>query len=43
MNWTIKKAEHKIIDAFKLLLEKILETPLDCKEIEPVNPKENKP
>ena len=30
------------IDAFKLwLLEKTLESPLDCKEIQPVNPKGN--
>ena len=35
-SWTIKKAEHQRIDA---LLEKILETPLDCKEIQPVHPK----
>ena len=38
---TIKKAEHQIIDGFKLPLEKILEIPLDCKEIKPVNPKGN--
>ena len=34
-SWTIKKAEHQRIDAF----EKILEGPLDCKEIQPVHPK----
>ena len=28
-NWTIKKAEHRRTDAFKLVLEKILESPLD--------------
>ena len=33
--WTIKKAEHQRIDAFELILEKILESPLDCKEIQP--------
>ena len=38
---TIKKAEHQIIDAFELLLEKILENPLDCKEIQPGHPKGN--
>ena len=39
-NWTIKKAEHQRIDAFELwLLEKTLESPLDCKEIQPVHPK----
>ena len=38
-NWTIKKAEHWRIDAFDVVLEKILESPLDCKEIQPVHPK----
>ena len=37
--WTIKKAEHQRIDAFELVLEKTLESPLDCKEIQPVLPK----
>ena len=46
--WTIKKAEHLRIDAFKLCcwrvrLELGLESSLDSKEIKPVNPKENKP
>ena len=41
-SWTIKKAEHWI-DAFELWLEKTLESPLDCKEIKPVNPKGNQP
>ena len=40
---TIKKAERQRIDAFKLVLEKTLENPLDCKEIKPVNPKGNQP
>jgi len=31
--WTTKKAEHQGIDAFKLVLEKTLESPLECKEI----------
>ena len=39
--WTIKKAEHQRIDAFEVALEKALESPLDCKEIKPVNPKGN--
>ena len=40
--WTIKKAEHQRIDAFwTVVLEKTLESPLDCKEIQPVNPKGN--
>ena len=34
--WTIKKAECQRIDAFKLVLEKTLESPLDSKEIKPV-------
>ena len=38
-NLTIKKAEHQRIDAFKLVLGKTLESPLDCTEIQPVNPK----
>ena len=38
--WTIKKAETQRIDGFELqLLEKILESPLDCKEIQPDHPK----
>ena len=40
--WTIKKAYHRRIDAFKLLvLEKTLESPLECKEIQPIHPKGN--
>ena len=38
-SWTIKKAEHWGIDTFEL--EKTLASPLDCKEIQPVNPKGN--
>ena len=45
---TIKKAEHQRTDAFKvgageLMLEKTLESPLDSKEIKPINPKGNQP
>ena len=36
--WTVKKSEHRSIDAFDQL-EKTLESPLDCKEIQPVHPK----
>ena len=39
-SWTTKKAERQRIDAF-VVLEKTLENPLDCKEIQPVNPKGN--
>ena len=31
-SWTIKKAEHRRIDAFKLWFWRRLESPLDCKE-----------
>ena len=37
---TIKKAECQ---RFDVVLEKTLESPLDCKEIKPVNFKENQP
>ena len=40
-SWTIKKAECRRIDAFKLVLEETLESPLDCKEIQPIHPKGN--
>ena len=39
-SWTMKKAEHQRIDAFELL-EKTLKSPLDSKEIKPVNSKAN--
>ena len=39
-SWTIKKAEHRRIDAFELWC-KTLESPLDCKEIQTVHPKGN--
>ena len=42
-SWTIRKAEHQRIDAFKLVLEKTPESPLDSKEIKPVNLKGNQP
>ena len=42
-SWTMKKSEHRRTDAFKLVLEKTLESPLDSKEIKPVSPKGNKP
>ena len=39
-SWTIKKADHRRIDALcTVVLEKPLESPLDCKEIQPVHPK----
>ena len=43
-SWTIKKAENRRIDAFELwCLKKTLESPLDCKEIQPVHPKGDQP
>ena len=38
-SWTIKKAERGRIDAFELWCWRRLESPLDCKEIQPVHPK----
>ena len=35
-SWTIKKAEHRRID---VVLEKTLDSPLDCKDIQPVHSK----
>ena len=43
-SWTIKKVEHQKMDAFTIVvLEKTLESPLDCKEIQPVISKGNQP
>ena len=39
-SWTIKKAEHQRIDTFELRCwRRLFESPLDCKEIQPVHPK----
>ena len=42
-SWTVKKAEHRWKNwCFRtVVLEKTLESPLDCKEIKPVHPKGN--
>ena len=40
-SWTIKKAECQRIDAFERWCWRRLESPLDSKEIKPVNPKGN--
>ena len=40
-SWTIKKAEHQRIDASELWCWRRLESLLDCKEIQSVNPKGN--
>ena len=38
-SWTLKKAEHRRIEFWTVVLEKTLESPLDCEEIQPVHPK----
>ena len=40
-SWAIKETEYQRSDAFKLVLEKPLESHLDCKEIQSVHPKGN--
>ena len=43
-NWTVKKAEHQKNWCFwTVILEETLESSLDCKEIQPVNPNGNQP
>ena len=42
-SWTVKKAECRRSDAFELVLEETLESPLDCKEIQPVHSKADQP
>ena len=43
-SWTIKKTEHGRTNAFVLwCLEKTLESPLDCKEIQPVHSEGDQP
>ena len=42
-SWTVKKAEHQRIDAFELWCWKTLESPLDCKEIQPVHSEGDQP
>ena len=38
-SWTINKAEHRRTDTFQLWCWRRLESPLDCKEIQPLHPK----
>ena len=40
-SWTINKAQSRRIDAFELWCWRTLQSPLDCKEIQPVHPKGN--
>ena len=43
-SWTMKKTECQRIDLFEfVVLEKIPESPLESKEIKPINLKENQP
>ena len=42
-SWTVKKAERRRIDAFELWCWRRLESPLDCKEIQPVYSKGDQP
>ena len=43
-SWTVKKAEHRRIDAFELWCwRRLLRVPLDCKEIQPVHSEGDKP
>ena len=40
-SWAIKKAECRRIDVWTVVLDKTLESPLDCKEIQPIHLKGN--
>ena len=40
-SWTIKKAEHRRLDAFELGVGEDFENLLGCKEVQPINPKGN--
>ena len=42
-SWTVKKAERQRIDAFELWYCRTLESPLDCKEIQPVHSEGDQP
>ena len=41
--WTVKKAERRRIDAFELWCWRTLESPLDCKKIQPVHSEGDQP
>ena len=42
-SWTVKKAECRRTDAFELWVWRTLESPLDCKEIQPVHSEVDQP
>ena len=41
--WTVKKTEHRRIDVFELWCWRRLESPLDCKEFQPVHSEGDQP
>ena len=42
-SWTVKKAEHRRIDAFEVWYWRRLASPLDCKEMQPVHSERDQP
>ena len=42
-SWTVRKAEHRRIDAFELCCWKRLKSPSDCKAIQPVHSEGDQP
>ena len=40
-SWTVKKIEHRRTDSFEVWCWRKLSSLLDCKEVQPVHPKEN--
>jgi len=42
-SWTVKKDEHEELMFWTVVLDKTLESPLDCKEIQPVHSEGDQP
>ena len=42
-SWIVKRAERRRIDAFELWYWRRIESPLDCKEIQPVHSEGDQP
>ena len=42
-SWTVKKAEQEELMLLTVVLEKTLESPLDCKEIQPIHSEGDQP
>ena len=40
-SWTIKETEHEELMPSNVVMEKTVESPLDCKRVKPVKPKGN--